>query len=242
MSRPPVTLDSLATVLQQAYGAVIQAVNVDVLALISGYPHLAYAIIFFGTFVEGETFVIFAGYYAHQGILSLPLLVLFAALGSFCGDQMWFLLGRRYGHRLLRRYPRWEPGVENALSLAQKYSTGFILSFRFIYGVRNFSSIALGMSGLSWPRFMALNFIAAWVWAVIFAGSGYLFGKASVAMLGKMATNFGLGLLVVFLVAGWLLLRLQRRQKAKAEAANNNANDDADSDRTGGASHRGRRG
>ncbi len=79
------------------------------------------------------------------------------------------------------------------------------------------------MSGLGWPRFLVLNLIAALLWATSFAGSGYLFGKASAAMLGDMATNVGIGLLVVFLVVGWVLIRLQRRQKSKERA--NDADD-----------------
>ena len=43
---------------------------------------------------------------------------------------------------MLRRYPRWQPGVDKALGLLEKYSTAFILSFRFVYGIRNFSSFA----------------------------------------------------------------------------------------------------
>lgn len=239
------TLDAILTKLQQAYSALAEVINLDILALIANYPHLAYFIIFLGTFVEGETFIIFAGYYAHQGILSLPLLIFWAAVGSFLGDQVWFFLGRRYGHRMLRRYPRWQPGVESALGLAQKYSTWFILSFRFIYGIRNVSSFALGMSGLGWPRFFVLNFIAAVIWAITFAGSGYLFGKASAAVLGGMAKNVGLGLLVLFLVVGWVLLRIQRRQKA-AQANGNGGenggeNGDANGDENGDVNGDGRK-
>jgi hypothetical protein len=31
---------------------------------------------------------------------------------------------------MLRRYPRWQPGVDKALGLLEKYSTAFILRIR----------------------------------------------------------------------------------------------------------------
>ena len=173
----------------------------DILETIKDYGNYYYAIVFMWTFLEGETFVIFSGVAAREGILDLPTLIAFAWLGSFLGDQLYFLIGRRYGARLLLRFPRWKPGVDHALNLLKKYSTGFVLSFRFIYGVRNFSSFAMGMSGLAWSRFAMLNFIAAGVWAVCFAGAGYLAGMALQHVLGDLATGFGLLMLAAFLIA-----------------------------------------
>ena len=116
----------------------------------------------------------------------------------FFGDQLYFWIGRRWGDSLLRRFPRWAPGVHAALDMLRRYNTWFILSFRFIYGVRNFSSFAMGTSGLSWPRFMALNFIAAGIWAVTFAGAGYIDGATFEHLLGDLALGFGLVMLAIF--------------------------------------------
>jgi membrane protein DedA with SNARE-associated domain len=178
---------------------------------IAQYGGYFYPITIGWTALEGETFVLIAGYAASHGLLSLPLLIACAWLGSFCGDQFYFFLGRRYGTRVLRRFPKWQPGVDRALRLLERYDTGFILSFRFIYGVRNFSSFAMGMSPLRWSRFLALNFIAAGVWAFAFAGGGYMFGEALSAMLGDAAEILGLLALGVFIVVVAYLLRRQKR-------------------------------
>ncbi|MFY8106384.1 MAG: DedA family protein [Elstera sp.] len=170
--------------------------------------------------MEGETFVIFAGYAAHLGLLSLPILIACAWLGSFCGDQVYFFLGRRYGHTLVRRFPKWQPRVDRAMDLLKRYNTGFILSFRFIYGVRNVSSFAIGMSGVSWLRFSVLNFIAAGLWATSFAGTGYLFGAAFKDMLGDYALYITLGMLLMFITFAWLVISApERREKRLAREA-----------------------
>lgn len=179
------------------------------------------------TALEGETVVIIAGFLARsQGIFNLPTLIAVSWLGSFCGDQIYFWLGRHHGPRLLARFPRWRPGIDRAISLLDRYSTFFILTFRFVYGVRNFSSLAVGMSQISWRRFACLNFIAAGVWAVSFSCFGYFFaGMFQKSELGRAGFYISLGALVLFLGVVWLLVtgpkrRAKRRAKhAAAEAA-----------------------
>src|SRR6202035_1351727 len=176
----------------------------------------SYLITFVWTFFEGETFVLLAGYAAAQGVLNAPLLVVTAALGSFAGDQCYFWIGRHFGLRLMARRPDWRARVDSALGWLKRWDAGFILAFRFIYGVRNFSSFALGISGINWKRFLSLNFIAAWVWAGVFVSVGYLCGHAFERMLGQIAHRFSLILLGVFvcaLVGGHLIHKMRRNRR-----------------------------
>jgi membrane protein DedA with SNARE-associated domain len=191
----------------------------EIYELIAEYGRWFYAVTVVWTFLEGETFVIFAGAAAFHGFISLPPLIAAAWFGSFAGDQFYFFIGRRYGQRLLIRFPRWRGGVDLALGFLHKYHIGFILTFRFVYGVRNFSSFAMGMSDLSWPRFLALNFLAAGAWACTFAGAGYFLGQAFEAVLGEIARDFGLVMLAVFLVIVWTILALYRRRVREIERA-----------------------
>ncbi|MBI3453511.1 MAG: DedA family protein [Rhodospirillales bacterium] len=175
------------------------------------YGAYIYALIFIWTFFEGETFVIFAGFAAHQGSLDWTAVFLTAWFGSFCGDQTYFWIGRRWGQDILLRFPRWRPGVDAGLEFLRTYNTWFILSFRFIYGVRNFASFAMGLSGLDPLRFAALNFIAAFVWALSFAGFGYLFGQALQSMLGEFAHTFGLIMLGIFALSVGVFIFVRKR-------------------------------
>jgi membrane protein DedA with SNARE-associated domain len=196
--------------------------HLDIRRMIVEHGAWFYLITFFWTFVEGETFVIFAGSFAAQGLLNPVLLLVFAWLGSFSGDQLYFYIGRRYGGQLLQRYPRWRCGVDTALGFLRRYSTGFVLSFRFTYGVRNFSSFAMGMSGLLWRKFLILNFIAAGVWAVSFVGAGYLLGNVFGAALRRVADSFGLlmlGLFALMALVIFVLHRVQRRRLLPPGAA-----------------------
>src|SRR3954462_374758 len=186
----------------------------DINQLIADNGACFYVIAFIWTFLEGETVILFAGFAAAQGLID-PLLLLTAAwLGSFAGDQCYFWLGRQFGVRLLDRFPRWRHGVDAALHWLERYDTGFILSFRFIYGVRNFLSFALGLSAVRWDRFLRLNFLAAGLWAASFVAVGYFLGHAFSTAV-NIANWLGYALLGVFVtVAGgiWLLHRRHRRR------------------------------
>src|SRR6266851_3010771 len=187
----------------------------DLNQLIADNGACFYVIAFVWTFLEGETVVLFAGFAAAQGLVDPLLLLVVAWLGSFSGDQCYFWLGRRFGVRLLDRFPRWRHGVDAALHWLERYDAGFILSFRFIYGVRNFSSFALGLSAVRWERFLWLNFTAAGLWAASFVAVGYFLGHAFRAVLGDIARSFSLVMLAVFVAIGfgmWLLHRRQRRR------------------------------
>jgi membrane protein DedA with SNARE-associated domain len=188
---------------------------VDLAQIAADYGDYIYPIIFILTFLEGETLVIFGGILAHQGLLDWWLLFLCAWIGSFSGDQFYFWVGRRWGKDLLVRFPRWQPSAEAALDMLRRYNTWFILSFRFIYGVRNFASFAMGMAGVCPLRFLVLNFFAAFVWALSFAGFGYIFGEALEAVLGDLIQTFGLVMLGVFAFVVCLITFIHKHQQRR---------------------------
>jgi membrane protein DedA with SNARE-associated domain len=194
---------------------------VDFHRFILEHGTLSYLVTFAWTFFEGETFVIFAGFAASQGLLAWPLLLVAAWLGSFAGDQTYFWIGRHFGTRLLARQPLWQARVDRALAWLKRFDAGFILSFRFIYGVRNFSSFALGISHVHWRRFLILNLIAAGLWAAVFVAAGYIFGHALGRMVGELAERFSESLLIIFalvLIIGHFAHRLHRRRRRKPAA------------------------
>jgi membrane protein DedA with SNARE-associated domain len=53
-----------------------------------------YLAVLIGSLLEGETILVLAGFAAHQGHLSLPLVLAIAFVGGTFGDQIFFWLGR----------------------------------------------------------------------------------------------------------------------------------------------------
>lgn len=145
--------------------------------LLSEYgPTIGYLFLLLGSFVEGETVVLTAGYLSFKGYLSLPLIIVIAFTGSLVADQILFYVGRHYGPSLIDRKPMLKEKSKRIFELLHRYNVGFILSFRFIYGIRVASPLVIGASGISIKRFTILNVIAAAIWAVLSCIAGYMIG------------------------------------------------------------------
>jgi membrane protein DedA with SNARE-associated domain len=178
-----------------------------------GYPA-----ILLGTFFEGETIVLIAGYLASRDYLLLQWVIGCAFLGTWVGDSLYFFIGRRWGDKLLARWPQWRPAADRALGLLHRYHTIFILSFRFFYGLRTISPFVIGMSKVPTSRFLALNFIASIVWASIFSSAGFLLGTMLESVIAKVE-RYELYLLCGIAAVGmivWLVhwMRARRRRTA----------------------------
>lgn len=183
--------------------------------LIESYGYLAVAV---GAFLEGETVVFVAGAAAARGHLWLPAVVAAAAAGGFVGDQFYFLLGRRWGARLLARFAWLRSGTARARALLERHHTPLILSIRFLYGLRIAGPLAFGMSSVAWRRFAALNLIGAVAWALAITGIGYGFAHLLVLALGHVRPE-ELWLLLVLLAGGVLAgLAAWYRRTARARA------------------------
>lgn len=177
--------------------------------LIVQYGYLA---LFVGTFLEGETILIVAGYLAQNDYLDLVLVILSAFLGTFAGDQLFFFLGRHKGMRFLEKRPGWKAKAEKAFSLLHRHQVGVILGFRFLYGIRNVTPFVIGSSGFNPMRFFVLNFLGALAWAIAFGSIGYHIGTAADAFLDDLKKYEMMAFGAVFVLA-LVYYRLANRRK-----------------------------
>src|SRR5215510_7415240 len=109
-------------------------------------PTHGYWLTFVGALLEGETMLVLAGLAANRGYLILPTLIALGAVGGFLGDQIIFALGRRYGQRMLERFPSLKRRAGQATRLVERYPELSIVAVRFIYGLRIIGPVTIGMS------------------------------------------------------------------------------------------------
>ena len=178
--------------------------------LASAVQTYGYPLVFLGTFLEGETILLIAGFAAYRGYLDFTTVMVTALMASFLGDQLYFFLGRRYGEVLLRRWPALKPRTARFTALLHRHHTPIILSIRFLYGLRIAGPIALGLTDIAWHRYMLLNFIGALVWAILVTTCGYLFGNALEIVMENLYRFELIGMLV--LIALSLMLWLVGRK------------------------------
>jgi membrane protein DedA with SNARE-associated domain len=162
--------------------------------LLTDYGYLA---VFVGSLLEGETILVLAGFAAHQGYLSLYLVVVLASCGGAMGDQIYFFLGRRHGKALLRRYPRLSGPAQRFNRLLMRFHEGLIVGVRFMYGLRILGPIVIGMSEVPAWRFVVFNAIGAVIWAVTITALGFLFGHALQLLLAEVEQYESVAIVVI---------------------------------------------
>ena len=172
-----------------------------------------YFALMIGTFLEGETILVAAGFLAHRGYLELPWVIFFAFIGTLAGDQLYFFLGRVKGMDFIESRPGWQAKSTRVFSLLQKHQIVVIIGFRFLYGIRTVTPFLIGTSGLNPVRFIIWNSIGAGFWAIAVGALGYLFGQAVEVVLEE-AKKYEIWIMALIFLIGftiWLIHFFKKR-------------------------------
>lgn len=180
--------------------------------------------VFLGCVAEGESAAILSGFLSHQAVFVPWQAFAAASLGAFAGDTFAFMLGRRFSHHPIVERMRDRPGFAQAYRLVQAHPNLFVLTNRFIYGLRMIGGVAAGFSTIPMRRFVLLNALSSLVWAALFCTIGYVFGFGIERVVGnEIVTHrrllIALALLVGVALTGWLVARhaaASRQKRADA--------------------------
>lgn len=184
----------------------------DFHSLIADYGYWA---LFIGSFLEGETPLLIGGFLAHTGHLKLFYVMLFAGCGSFLGDQLYYYLGRYRGMSYIDSKPMWKKRADVIYKYLHRHPVLFILSFRFLYGLRTVSPFMVGASGYPPLRYSVLNIMGVIIWAVVIGCFGYYLGHFAEQFLSDIQSYefWILGMIILLAASYWLY----RHKKIKKE-------------------------
>lgn len=172
-----------------------------------------YLAVFVGTFLEGEAILVMAGFFAERGYLDMVLVTIVAFAGAYVGHLFWFWLGRRYGVRLLDRFPRMRLHFGRGIRMFERYGATAIIITQWLYGLRITCAVIVGMSRISLIKFLIYEAVSCLIWAMIIAYAGYYFGAAVETLLGRAANVEKWGLLVIVAVAVGVWMYHRRKEK-----------------------------
>ena len=163
-----------------------------------------YLAVFLGSLVEGESVILVACLMAHLGYLSLIKIMIIAFAGTLFADQALFYIGRYYGPALIQKFQSLHAPANRAFKLLHSWDIWFILSFRFIWGIRTISPILIGSSGISPKRYTPLNFIAAVIWTLVSCIGGYMLAglleEIGLRMMKRYFGFFTVGVIIFVLL------------------------------------------
>lgn len=166
-----------------------------------------YLIVFLGSIIEGESIIIPACIFSYNGHLDITKIMMIAFTGTLIADQSLYYVGRYYGRSIINRFPRFQKPSQRAFKLLHQWDYKFILSFRFIYGIRMISPIVVGAAHYPPGRYAVLNFIAAIVWTIGSCSLGYFLGSVieviGYVIVEKYMFRFSLLLLLIVLTVGY---------------------------------------
>lgn len=191
------------------------------------FETFGYVIVFAGTFLESAAFTSFVvpgdvilalgGVYAGRGDLSLPWAITVGVLAGLLGSTTGYVVGWRYGERVLRRVPilgRFEHRFEEVKKAIADNAGKTIVLGRFVTGAGGFVPFVAGTSHVPPRTFFAYAVPTVAVWATTFLLIGFLVGD-NLGTIDRVIKSIGwAGLGIVVLLVGLLIWR--RRRKARA--------------------------
>ena len=150
--------------------------------------------------------------------LDINVMALLVITAAILGNIVNYTIGRFFGARLFRNpnskiFRR--DYLDKAHNFYEKHGGVAIIMTRFIPIFRTFAPFVAGMSGMTYPRFIAYNVIGALLWVGIFLYAGYFFGN-----IPSVRKNFTMVILAILVVSVMPIVYeiWKARREAKAAA------------------------
>lgn len=180
-----------------------------------------YFAVFLGSLVEGESVILVACFMAQLGYLSLPKIMVTAFCGTLFADQALYYVGRHYGQALIQKFHRLHAPANRAFKLLHRWDLWFILSFRFIWGIRTISPVVIGSSGIPPERYTPLNLAAAIIWTLISCIGGYMLAgvleEIGLQVIKRYFGYFTMGIIIFIIGFVFVKRQLNRRLEKLGE-------------------------
>ncbi|HMC36673.1 MAG TPA: DedA family protein [Actinomycetota bacterium] len=192
--------------------------------VVAGYAIIAGGVamersIFIGLIVPGDLILALGGVYASQQKMSLLLVIVIGTLAAIAGESIGFLLGRKYGRRVVRRVPfvgGWlAEKLEQSEGFFKKHGGLTVAIGRYATAAGAFIPFTAGASKMSYRTFILFDAPAIAVWAAGISIFGYVFGQ-HLGFIDRALSRFGyvvLGLAVVLFLGRWLFRRWRDRRE-----------------------------
>jgi membrane-associated protein len=174
----------------------------------------------FGLPASGDIVMFAGGFFANNGHVSLPLVMLSGFLGATVSDNSMYWIGRYGGRPLLTRIlkVRLLSFLLDVKSLGkvehyfEEHGRKTVFLGRFGPGLRSMTPLFAGVSHMKYYRFLPYSLAATTTWALATGTVGYVFGEYWNELLA-IARSIGYGFAaLVFLILVFYLYRRRRAQ------------------------------
>jgi membrane-associated protein len=159
------------------------------------------ASIFVGVVVPGVIGVILGGVLANQHKLPFAAVLIAGVAGAIIGDSIGYLVGDKYGERLLTKLPDRlvkRENIQKSEETIRRLGGKAVFVGRFTAALRALIPGLAGMGRLPYRKFLAWNALGGALWASGFVILGYLAGS-QYKRIEQYANYVGIALLLVII-------------------------------------------
>jgi lysylphosphatidylglycerol synthetase-like protein (DUF2156 family)/membrane protein DedA with SNARE-associated domain len=170
-----------------------------------------YFLLFAGTMVEGDAFLLAAAFLSHRHYLSLPWVLAVATLATLTADQVYYQLARARGRAAFAAKAAAEPRFGRVRDWIERRGALLLFLSRFMYGFRIAIPVACGAAGMPAARFTLVNLLGSATWAVCLGLTGYAFGNTVEIILADLR-RYELGIAAALLAGAAVVAALRARE------------------------------
>jgi membrane protein DedA with SNARE-associated domain len=166
----------------------------------------------------GETALVLAAVLASQGKLDITLVLVIGIASAIVGDNIGYLLGRRFGRgAFVSRGPLHEHrvrAIEAGDRFFKRHGPKAVFFARWIALVRFAAAWLAGINHMQFRQFFVWNALGGITWAITYGLVGYFGGKAASHVLAEVGIA-GAVLLVVAVIGYFVYFRIRNRTGAR---------------------------
>jgi membrane-associated protein len=172
-------------------------------------------------FITGDSLLFGAGLVAASTpSISIAVLAVGTGLAAFLGDQVGFLLGRRYGRSYLDRHGgrRTQAAVAKTESFYRKFGWWSVVIARFMPWARVFVPVIAGVGRMNYYKFLSSNIVGALAWGTGMTLVGYYAASIpGVKNAAYVIAGFFILASIIFGYRTWRRDRIETRAAAAAD-------------------------
>lgn len=178
-------------------------VPMDIESLVVSYGVVAIFLMMitngFTMFPSSQFLYIIAGWLVSEGLLSLPLVIFFGAIGNTIGNTIMYELIREKGLKYILKYKVFrKQDVEKVHIAFEKHGLWFLFIGKLLPSIKVFVPIVAAIGKAKRAPFIFIMTVTSFIWTTPFLAIGYYLGKSSEIFERYIIVLFVVAALVIF--------------------------------------------
>lgn len=178
------------------------ASSAEIIQLLTTYKYLILLPI---SIIEGPIIAIIAGFLCSTKILNIPATYGILLLGDWCGDTLYYAIGRWGGRPLIRKWGHLLGFTESKVLKIEEHFEKNSVKTLMIGKTQAIGGVFLAAAGLSkmpYGKFMIINIIGSIPKIIVFLSVGYFSGATFEAMNKYLGIYGAIGSAALILIGG----------------------------------------